>query len=162
MYGDIVVKDENEVKQNWEKIKLNEGKKSLLSGVPNGLPALVKAIRLQEKTAQVGFEWKDKMDVFVKIKEELNELEEAISLMPNNTSESQYNSKIEEEIGDLMFSIINLSRYFNIDAETALERTNKKFKHRFEYIETNASNNISDMTLTELEELWQESKRKGL
>ena len=150
IYGDITVKDEEEVKQNWEKLKLKEGKKSVLGGVPNSLPAMVKAYRMQEKTAQVGFEWEELGQVWEKVEEESDELKEAISLGDQE--------KIEEEMGDLFFALINYSRFLNVDPETALEKTNKKFKYRFEYIENQAKKPLSDMTLEEMDHLWNGAK----
>jgi XTP/dITP diphosphohydrolase len=152
IYGDIKVKDENEVKANWEKIKLQEGKKSILSGVPNSLPSMVKAYRIQEKAKQVGFEWENKDQVFEKVKEELSELETEVN------AENQNHQKVEEEFGDLLFSLINYARFLNIDPEMALEKTNKKFKKRFQYIEEHASKDLNDMTLEEMDLLWNEAK----
>jgi MazG family protein len=119
IYGDVKVEDEHEVKQNWEKLKLKEGKKSVLGGVPKSLPALVKAIRLQEKSKQVGFEWSNTEQVWDKLYEELGELKEAIA--------SGKQDDVESEMGDVLFSMINLSRFLNVDAENALEKTNRKF-----------------------------------
>lgn len=153
IYGSVSVENEEDVKKNWEQLKLKEGKKSVLSGVPNSLPAMVKAYRMQEKTAQVGFEWESKVQVWEKVKEEINELEEALQNEENQ-------SRKEEEFGDVIFSLINYARYEKIDPETALERINKKFKFRFEYIEAHASKNLSEMTLTEMDALWNEAKSK--
>ena len=150
IYGDISVRDEEEVKQNWEKLKLKEGKKSVLGGVPNSLPAMVKAYRMQEKTAQVGFEWDHLDQVWDKVKEEQDELKEALQ-----TGDHQL---IEEEMGDLFFALINYSRFLKVDPETALEKTNRKFKRRFEYIEKNAPKPLSEMTLEEMDALWEEAK----
>ncbi len=155
IYGDLKVKNEDDVKKNWEKIKLEEGNKSVLEGVPNSLPAVVKAARIQEKAKQVGFEWENKNDVLEKIKEELNELDEAIK---NN--EQKY---IEEEFGDVMFSMINYARFLNVDAEGALEKTNKKFIARFSKMEqlANASGkNLHDLSLAEMDALWNEIKKE--
>ena len=127
IYGDVIVNSEEDVKQNWEKLKLREGKKSVLSGVPNSLPALVKAIRLQEKSKQVGFEWRNAGEVWKKVEEESGELQEAV--------QSGDQRDMEEEFGDLMFSMINYARFLRIDAETALERTNLKFIRRFTIME---------------------------
>lgn len=149
IYGDVKVNNEEDVKRNWEKIKLNEGKQSVLSGVPVALPAVVKAIRLQEKVKQVGFEWSNKEDVWLKVEEETKELQEAIS---NNNKE-----QTEEEFGDLFFSLINYSRFLNVDAENALEKTNKKFIHRFTTMEKLAAakgRKLHDMTLEEMDALW--------
>lgn len=156
IYGDIKVKDEEEVKQNWEKLKLREGKKSLLQGVPDGLPALIKAIRIQDKTAQVGFEWDHIDDVIRKVEEELNEFREACLLTDSDPV------RREEEFGDLLFSLVNLSRYLEIDPETALEKTNRKFKSRFEYIEEHAPVPLHEMSLDQMDALWVEAKRSAL
>lgn len=155
IYGDVKVRDEEEVKQNWEKLKLKEGKKSMLEGVPDSLPALIKALRLQEKTAQVGFEWTHIDDVLKKVDEELGEFRTACK-----QHEVGHASR-EEEFGDLLFSLVNLSRYLNIDPETALERTNRKFKRRFEYIEDRAPVSLHEMSLEEMDVLWKEAKQSG-
>lgn len=152
IYGDVKVEDEEEVKKNWELLKLKEGKKSILEGVPKSLPALVKAYRMQSKTAQVGFEWENTDQVIEKVKEELAEFEEACDM--NNQD------KMEEEFGDLLFSLVNLSRFLKIDPEIALEKTNKKFKSRFEYIENQAPKAMKDMNLEEMDQLWNEAKVK--
>jgi len=151
IYGDIKVEDEADVKRNWEQIKLSEGKKSVLEGVPNSLPAMVKAYRMQEKTAQVGFEWKEKSDVWEKVEEEIKEFREV--------ADSQDIKRKEEEFGDIMFSMINYARFSGINPETALERVNIKFKSRFEYIEAHANKNLTDLTLSEMDELWNEAKK---
>ena len=151
IYGDITVSDDEEVKRNWEKIKMKEGKKSLLQGVPAALPALVKAYRLQEKTKQVGFEWENSEQVWAKVEEELNELQDAVH------KENQ--SSKEEEFGDLLFALVNYARFENIDPEQALERTNRKFKQRFEYIEKHAMRPLTEMSLVEMDVLWNEAKR---
>ncbi len=153
IYGDVKVNDEEEVKQNWEQLKLREGKKSLLEGVPIGLPALIKALRLQEKTAQVGFQWSDVSDVWGKVEEELDEFKETLLQEASGSPEQ------EEEFGDLLFSLVNLSRYLKIDPESALERTNRKFKSRFEYIEKHAPDDLHKLTLDEMDELWNEAKK---
>lgn len=150
IYGDVQVNDEEDVKRNWEKLKLKEGKKSVLSGVPTSLPALVKAQRMQEKTAKVGFEWEDISDVYAKVKEELSELEEAVA--------SKDQKHIEEEFGDVLFSLVNYGRFLNVEPETALEKINLKFKSRFEYIERNAQKPLDDMSLEEMDQLWNEAK----
>lgn len=150
IYGDVEVADEAEVKKNWEQLKLQEGKKSVLSGVPNSLPAMVKAYRMQEKTAQVGFEWDKLEDVWAKVQEEITELHEAI--------ETKTQADIEEEFGDVLFSLINYSRFINVDPETALEKINKKFKYRFEHIEAQATKPLQEMTLEEMDVLWNEAK----
>lgn len=155
IYGDVKVNDEEDVKKNWEKIKMKEGKTSVLSGVPSALPAVVKATRIQEKAKQVGFEWENKEDVFKKINEEMNELQEAIAA--NDAAH------IEEELGDVLFSLINYARFTQTDAETALEKTNKKFIRRFSEIEKRAVQKgkmLSDMTLAEMDELWNEVKKE--
>jgi MazG family protein len=157
IYGDIKVKDDEEVKRNWEQIKLAEGKKSVLSGVPKSLPAMVKAMRLQEKAKQVGFEWETKEQVWEKIEEEKGELLDAVK--SGNTRH------IEEEAGDLFFSVINYVRFLNIDAENALELSNKKFIRRFNQMEaaaTEKGHNISNMTLQEMDEIWNEIKKQQL
>jgi len=154
IYGDTKVENEEEVKANWEKIKLQEGKKSILSGVPNSLPAVVKAYRIQEKAKQVGFEWENKEQVFDKVKEEMAELQEVV----NDATPSH--EKLEEEFGDLMFSLINYARFLKVDPELALERTNRKFIKRFQYIEENAGKDLQDMTLEEMDALWNEAKKK--
>lgn len=152
IYGDVNVKDEEEVKKNWEQLKLAEGKKSVLSGVPNSLPAMVKAYRMQEKTAQVGFEWEAASQVWEKVEEEINEFKEE--------ARKGDQVKMEEEFGDVLFSLINYARFKNIDPETALEKVNKKFKARFEFIEANAPKDINSMSLEEMDELWDEAKVK--
>jgi len=154
IYGDVTVKDEEEVKRNWEQLKLKEGKKSVLGGVPKSLPAMVKAYRMQEKTAQVGFEWENAAQVWEKVEEEMDELQEAM-----NTKDAQ--AEREEEFGDVLFSLINYARFQNIDPETALERTNRKFKARFEYIEANADKSLNDMSLEEMDALWNQAKELG-
>ena len=153
IYGDVKVKDEEEVKKNWEQLKLKEGKKSVLSGVPNSLPAMVKAYRMQEKTAQVGFEWENSEQVWEKVEEELAEFKEV-------ADNPDAKDKQEEEFGDVLFSLINYARFKGIDPETALEKINRKFKRRFEYIEANAHKSMDDMTLEEMDELWNEAKLK--
>ena len=153
IYGDVKVADEEEVKQNWEKLKLKEGKKSILGGVPKSLPSMVKAIRLQEKSKQVGFEWENTGQVWQKVEEELNELKEAIA--------SKKQDDIEDEMGDVFFSLVNLSRFLNIDAENALGRTNKKFMFRFQKMEEAAMREnkfLHDMTLQEMDDLWNKIK----
>jgi MazG family protein len=154
IYGDITVKDEEEVKRNWEQLKLKEGKKSLLAGVPNSLPAVVKAYRMQEKTAQVGFEWDNTQQVWEKVQEELAELQHEVNAAQASPD------RIADEFGDVLFSLINYARFIGVDPETALERTNKKFKHRFEYIEAQAPRPLKDMSLEEMDALWNEAKGK--
>jgi XTP/dITP diphosphohydrolase len=156
IYGDVQVKDEDDVKRNWEKLKLKEGKKSVLGGVPAALPATVKAMRLQEKAKQVGFEWDNRGQVWKKVEEEMQELQEAIA---------QGNAQnIEGEYGDLVFSLINYARFLHIDAENALERTNKKFIDRFTRMEQAAismGRNLSDMSLEEMDEIWNQVKKQN-
>lgn len=151
IYGDITVKDEAEVKKNWEQLKMKEGKKSVLSGVPNSLPAMVKAFRMQDKTKQVGFEWENDHQVWEKVEEEIEEFKE-VHLKNSNPD------KIEEEFGDVLFSLINFARYRGIDPETALEKINKKFKRRFEHIEARATIPLEGMSLEEMDVLWNEAK----
>ena len=153
IYGDVEVKDEEEVKQNWENIKLKEGKKSVLEGVPNGLPALVKAYRIQDKVAGVGFDWEKPEQVFEKVQEELAELKEEV--ITGNAD------KVESEFGDVLFSMINYARFLKVNPENALERTNKKFINRFQYLESKAKETgktLKDMTLGEMDVYWEEAK----
>ncbi|MDV7139621.1 nucleoside triphosphate pyrophosphohydrolase [Maribacter sp. TH_r10] len=153
IYGDITVKDEEEVKRNWENIKLKEGKKSVLEGVPKGLPALVKANRVQDKVAGVGFDWEKPEQVFEKVQEELSELQEEVK--------SGNPDKMEAEFGDVLFSMINYARFLNINPENALERTNKKFIGRFQYLESKAKEagkSLKEMTLGEMDVYWEEAK----
>lgn len=155
IFSDVKAATAEDVANNWEKIKLKEGKKSVLEGVPNGLPALVKSYRMQEKAAGVGFEWDNRADVLKKIIEECDELNVEIE---NNTSRD----KIEGEFGDLMFALVNYSRYLGINPEDALERSNKKFKRRFTYIEEKAAETnrrLHDMTLDEMDYYWNEAKK---
>ena len=151
IYGDLKVADEAEVKRNWEQLKLKEGKKSILAGVPAGLPAMVKAYRMQEKTKQVGFEWENVEQVWAKVEEEIGELKENIQ---NNAPQAD----IEDEFGDVLFSLVNYARFIGVDPETALERVNRKFKSRFEHIEKKAPKPVKDMTLAEMDVLWEEAK----
>ena len=153
IYGDVKVADEEEVKKNWENLKLKEGKKSVLEGVPTSLPALVKASRIQEKVAGVGFDWEEPQQVVEKLKEELEELQQEISVMDAD--------KMEAEFGDVFFSMINYARFLNINPENALERTNKKFIKRFQYLEEKAKENkksLKDMSLAEMDIFWNEAK----
>lgn len=153
IYGDVKVENEEDVKQNWEKLKLKEGKESVLSGVPKSLPALVKSMRLQEKAKQVGFEWENKDQVWEKVEEEMEELKEVVE--SNNADE------MEAEFGDLLFSLVNYSRFMKIDAENALERTNKKFIRRFRAMEGMAAatgQQLDEMSLTEMDALWNKVK----
>ena len=153
IYGDVKVKDEAEVKQNWEKLKLKEGKTSVLEGVPKSLPALVKASRIQEKVAGVGFDWEEPQQVWEKVEEELQEFKEEVK----NGNQEQ----IEQEFGDVLFSLINYARFLNINPENALETTNKKFIKRFQYLESKAktlNKTLSEMTLPEMDVFWDEAK----
>ena len=153
VYSNLIIKDETEVKQNWESLKLKEGNKSVLQGVPQSLPALVKASRIQEKVAGVGFDWKQTDQVWNKIEEEIKELKEEILNMNQNA--------IEDEFGDVLFSLINYARFLNVNPENALERTNKKFIKRFQYLEKKANQNqksLSEMTLAEMGIYWDEAK----
>jgi MazG family protein len=155
IYGDVIVKDEEEVKRNWEKLKLKEGKTSVLSGVPKTLPATIKAMRLQEKAKQVGFEWENKDQVWEKVEEEKAELLEAIA--------SGNRDNMEDELGDVFFSLINFARFLQLDAENALERTNKKFINRFNKMEEEATNTgiaLQDMTLEEMDAIWNKIKKQ--
>jgi len=157
IYGDVEATTEEEVKANWEAIKLKEkGTKSVLQGVPRGLPALVKAIRIGDKARGAGFDWEQPQDVWVKIREELVEFEDA--------QKSGNQDLIEGELGDVLFSIVNFARLSNLDPEMALERTNKKFIYRFTYMENAARNlgkSLADMSLEEMEGLWNEAKHKS-
>ncbi|WP_072762969.1 nucleoside triphosphate pyrophosphohydrolase [Arenibacter nanhaiticus] len=153
IYGDVTVKDEEEVKQNWERLKLKEGKKSVLEGVPKGLPALVKASRIQDKVAGVGFDWEKPEQVWEKVQEELQELQKEVK--DGNTD------AMEAEFGDVLFSMVNYARFLKINPEDALERTNKKFIHRFQYLESKAKEKgkaLKDMTLAEMDVFWEEAK----
>ncbi|HNP68287.1 MAG TPA: nucleoside triphosphate pyrophosphohydrolase [Aequorivita sp.] len=153
IYGDVNVSDEEEVKRNWENLKLKEGKKSVLEGVPKSLPALVKASRIQDKVAGVGFDWEEPQQVFEKLQEELGELQHEVN--ENNQK------KIEAEFGDVLFSIINYARFLKVNPENALERTNKKFIKRFQYLESKAkemNKSLKDMTLAEMDVFWNEAK----
>jgi len=154
IYGDVQVADEEEVKRNWEKLKLKEGKKSVLEGVPKGLPALVKASRIQDKAKGVGFDWEEPQQVWEKVQEELQELQAEVQA--NNPD------ALEAEFGDVLFSLINYARFLNINPEDALERTNKKFISRFQYLEQKAEQlgkNLSDMSLAEMDVFWNEAKK---
>jgi len=154
IYGDVTVADEDEVKQNWEKLKLKEGKKSVLEGVPKSLPALVKASRIQDKVKGVGFDWEEPHQVWDKVEEEIQEFQEEIK---NGDQD-----KIESEFGDVLFSMINYARFLKINPEDALERTNKKFIKRFQYLENKAGElgkQLSEMTLAEMDVFWNEAKR---
>ncbi|MBT4825298.1 MAG: nucleoside triphosphate pyrophosphohydrolase [Flavobacteriaceae bacterium] len=154
IYGDTAVENADQVEKNWEAIKLKEGKKSVLEGVPKSLPALVKAYRIQDKVAGVGFDWDNDEEVLAKVKEELEELSTEIDSGDLN--------QMEAEFGDVMFSLVNYARFLKINPETALERTNKKFIKRFNYIEENAEKSqrkVSELSIEEMEVLWQEAKK---
>lgn len=154
IYGDVEVESEEDVKKNWEDLKLKEGRKSVLEGVPTSLPALVKASRIQEKVAGVGFDWEQPQQVFEKLQEELGEFQQEV------TADNE--DEMEAEFGDVLFSMINYGRFLNINPENALERTNKKFIERFKYLEVKAKEqgkNLKEMSLSEMEGYWQEAKR---
>ena len=155
IYGDVKVSDEEEVKRNWEKLKMKEGKKSVLGGVPPSLPAMVKATRIQEKAKQVGFEWDNKEDVWKKVEEEMRELQDAIKF--------ESKDRVAEEFGDVLFSLVNYARFLRVDAEGVLEKTNKKFIYRFQQMETIAiekGKKLEDMSLAEMDAIWNEVKKK--
>jgi len=157
IYGNVIVNDEEDVKKNWEQIKLSEGKKSVLSGVPKSLPAMVKAMRIQEKAKQVGFEWATKEQVWEKVEEEKSELLEAVA--------SGKKEHIAEEAGDLFFSVINYVRFLKVDAENALELTNKKFIKRFTQMEEAVEKeglNLSNLTLGEMDAIWNKIKKQNI
>lgn len=156
IYGDVQVNDEDDVKRNWEAIKIKEGKKSVMTGVPVALPAVVKASRIQEKAKQVGFEWHNKEDVWKKVEEEMNELQEAIA--------ADDQPHIEEEFGDVLFSLVNYARFLHIDAEAALEKINKKFLARFGKMEQQAATEgkrLTDLTLDEMDAIWNRIKHEN-
>jgi MazG family protein len=156
IYGDVKVENEEDVKKNWEAIKISEGKNSVMDGVPPSLPAIVKATRIQEKAKQVGFEWHNKEDVWKKVKEEMNELHEAVA--------DKDEKKVEEEFGDVLFSLVNYARFLKVDAETALEKINKKFVHRFKKMEASAiaeGKNLNNMTLEEMDSIWNKIKKQN-
>ena len=155
IYGDVEVRDEEEVKQNWEKLKMKEGRESVLEGVPRSLPAMVKATRIQDKAKGVGFDWEEKEQVWEKVQEELAELREAEA-----SGEEQH---VEEELGDVLFSVINYARFLNMDPESALERTNKKFIGRFTHMERQIKEQgllMQEMSLSELEAFWRSAKKQ--
>lgn len=159
IYGDGEAKDELEVKQNWEKLKLKEGNKSVLAGVPTSLPALVKASRIQEKARGVGFDWEEKQQVWEKVEEEMQEFKDEFDAVHNETINLE---KAEAEFGDLLFSLVNYARFIGINPENALEKTNKKFIKRFQYLEAKAKGNgqlLQDMTLAEMDVYWNEAKK---
>lgn len=157
IYSDIIVKDDEEVSRNWEKLKLKEGKTSVLQGVPLSLPAVIKSMRIQEKARAAGFDWEHKDQVWNKVEEEMIELKNEMELTDKD--------KVEAEFGDLLFSLINYARFIDVNPEDALERTNKKFIRRFQYLEQSALENqqrLSDMSLSEMDVYWNEAKAKGL
>jgi len=153
VYGDVKVQNEEEVKQNWEKLKIKEGNSSVLEGVPKSLPSLVKAIRIQEKVAGIGFDWEKTSQVLDKVNEEINELKAELN--------SKNQDKIEQEFGDVLFSLINYARFINVNPENALERTNKKFIKRFKLLEKEVANSgfsINDLSLNDLTAIWEKAK----
>lgn len=159
VYGDVVADDEQTVKSNWEKIKLKTGNKSVLAGVPKSLPALVKAIRIQDKARGVGFDWEKKEQVWQKVEEEMSEFKQEFNVESN---ESINKEKAMAEFGDLLFSLVNYARFIDIDPEEALERTNKKFIKRFQYLETESAKDgkkMGEMTLAEMDEYWERAKK---
>lgn len=159
IYGDVVVNNEEDVKRNWEQLKLKEGNKSVLEGVPVSLPALVKASRIQEKARGVGFDWEKKEQVWEKVEEELQEFKEHFNADSGETIDKE---NAEKEFGDLLFSLINYARFIDINPENALEKTNKKFIKRFQYLEQKAKEmgrSLKDMTLQEMDEFWNEAKK---
>ena len=152
IYGETIVNGEEDVKRNWESIKMSEGKKSVLSGVPDSLPAMIKAFRMQDKTRQVGFEWENDQQVWDKVEEEIAEFKEVVEQKASKAA-------LEDEFGDILFSLFNYARYKGIDPETSLERVNQKFKRRFEYIEEHAPKPLKEMTLGEMDVLWDMAKK---
>jgi XTP/dITP diphosphohydrolase len=158
IYSDVIVEDEAEVKRNWEQLKLKEGNKSVLEGVPASLPALIKASRIQEKARGVGFDWEEKAQVWEKVEEEIQEFRNEFNTIENTVIDKE---KAEGEFGDLLFSLINYARFIDINPEDALERTNKKFIKRFQYLESKAKElgkNLKDMSLAEMDIFWNEAK----
>ena len=159
IYSDVEVNDENDVKRNWEQIKLKEGNRSVLGGVPISLPALVKASRIQEKARGVGFDWEEKSQVWAKVEEEMQEFKDEFNVEDETTID---HAKAESEFGDLLFSLINYARFININPEDALEKTNRKFIKRFQYLEDKARENgqqLQEMTLAEMDVFWNEAKK---
>ena len=159
IYGDVVAETEQEVKANWEALKLKEGNKSVLGGVPKSLPALIKAMRMQEKARGVGFDWDDKAQVWAKVQEEMEEFKAHFNAESGTVSNQE---EAEAEFGDLLFSLVNYARFIDINPETALERTNRKFLKRFQYIEKRAAENgqtLPEMTLAEMDVYWNEAKK---
>ena len=158
IYGDVVADDEETVKANWEKIKLKKGNKSVLEGVPVALPALIKAMRIQDKARGVGFDWEKKEQVWEKVEEEMHEFKKEFSIESDTPMDK---SKVMDEFGDLLFSLVNYSRFIDIDPEEALERTNKKFIKRFQYLESESRKDgkvLGEMTLAEMDEYWEKAK----
>lgn len=161
IYANVKVNNEEDVKQNWEKLKLKEGKTSVLSGVPVSLPALIKAYRIQDKAAQVKFEWEHIEDVWKKVEEEIDELKTEVGSQNSEVP----SRKIEEEFGDLLFALVNYSRFLKLDPEAALEKANLKFIRRFKFIEERAqqlNKPLKEMTLTEMDSIWNEAKATGI
>lgn len=158
IYADVKAETEDEVKKNWEKLKLKEGKKSVLQGVPQSLPAMVKANRIQEKARGIGFDWDNASQVWAKVEEEIEELKQEL----DHTSANE--RKIEAEFGDVLFSMINYARFIGVNPEDALERTNRKFIHRFQFLEKEAAKNgkqLSEMNLDEMNTIWEKAKTQG-
>jgi MazG family protein len=166
IYGDVKVNNDEDVKKNWESLKLKEGKNSILSGVPKSLPSMVKAMRLQEKAKQVGFEWETKEQVWEKVEEEMGELHTVVNRMNSRDgveNQDKLQQEIEEEFGDVVFSLINYARFLRVDADNALEMTNKKFINRFSRMEQQAlqkGKNLNNMTLQEMDAIWNEIKHQ--
>ena len=159
IYGDVKADTEEQVKQNWEALKIKEGNKSVLAGVPSSLPALIKAMRIQEKARGAGFDWEEKQQVWEKVREEMEEFQQEFNTIDNQAIDHQ---KAEGEFGDLLFSLVNYARFIDINPETALERTNKKFIKRFSYLEEQARQNgktLQEMTLAEMDVYWEEAKQ---
>ena len=170
IYSDTKVSSDEDVKKNWEKLKLKEGKISVLSGVPKSLPSMVKAMRLQEKAKQVGFEWDTKEQVWDKVEEEMGELQQAISNLQSAKGKGteagidKLSGNVEDELGDVFFSLVNFARFLQVDAENALERTNKKFIQRFTEMETEAlktGKHLQDMSLEEMDAIWNNIKKQS-
>jgi XTP/dITP diphosphohydrolase len=158
IYGDVIANDEETVKANWEKIKLSKGNKSVLEGVPKSLPALVKAIRIQDKARGVGFDWNKKEEVWLKVEEEMKEFKDEFNTQSNEAISKE---KATAEFGDLLFSLVNFARFIDIDPEEALERTNKKFIKRFQFLETESAKEgkkMGEMTLAEMDTYWEKAK----
>jgi len=159
IYADVDVQNEDDVKRNWEQIKLKEGNKSVLGGVPASLPALIKASRIQEKARGIGFDWEEKSQVWAKVEEELQEFKDEFNVEDETTIDHE---RAESEFGDLLFSLINYARFININPEDALEKTNRKFIKRFQYLETKANENgqqLQNMSLAEMDVYWNEAKK---